>query len=135
MTDHGFTEGRTECANHPGVNARGICWVCGKPVCGNCLVYVDTLAVCDDAVHKTVLSNWTTVYRCNSEFEAEMITKNLAFQRVETKVFSSRAFKLAIGENPNDFVNVFVPRDEIGRATDALQTLGLLNAVETVNVI
>jgi hypothetical protein len=54
-----------------------------------------------------------------------MISKNLSFQGVESKAFSTRAFKLRLGENPEDSVNVFVPRENLERAREVLRLLDL----------
>ncbi len=116
-----------ECANHSGVHAEANCSVCGKPVCADCSVQLNRGNVCEDPGHRTVLEEWAIVLRSNSEFEADMIVRNLECQGLKTKTFSSRAFKEKIGEDAHEFVQVFVHQGESQRAQDVLSTLGLLN--------
>jgi hypothetical protein len=115
----------TECANHSGVAAGEVCYVCGKPVCADCSVRVGDRVVCDDPDHKIILGAWELVFRSNSEFEADMIIRNLEFEKLELRRFSSRVHKHIVGEDPHDFVNVFVLRNEQPRAMQILTALGL----------
>lgn len=96
-----------------------------KPVCADCCVQFSRGTVCEDPEHKNVLEEWAIVFRSNSEFEADMIVRNLEYQGVKTKVFSSRVFKQTIGENPHDLAQVFVRQGEHHRAQMILSTLGL----------
>ena len=117
----------TNCTNHPAVMSMADCSVCGKPICTDCSLQLSRGTVCEDPEHRMVLEEWNIVFRSNSEFEADMIVRNLEYQQVRTKVFSSRAFKQTIGADPHDSAKVFVHRDEHRRATFALNALGLLD--------
>jgi hypothetical protein len=103
------------------------CRVCGKPVCADCSLQLSRGTVCEDPEHKIVLEEWDIVFRSNSEFEADMIVRNLEYQQVKTKVFSSRTFKQTIGVDPYDSAQVFTHRDDYQRAILALSALGLLD--------
>jgi hypothetical protein len=126
-------DGAVECANHSGVVAEALCTVCGKPVCADCAVLLGSRGiVCDEPEHRLLLERWTIVFRTNSEFEADMIVKNLENEGVELRKFSSRSFKRTIGENARDFVNVFVPSSEHHHAEQSLRTLGLSNIASVI---
>lgn len=68
---------------------------------------------------------WKVMFRSGFEFEADMIVQNLQYHGIATKTYSSRAFKLAIGEDSRDFVQVFVPQDDVYRAQEVLSSLDL----------
>ncbi len=123
----------TSCTNHPGVMSAADCSVCGKPVCADCSMQLSRGTVCEDPEHKIVLEEWDNVFRSNSEFEADMIVRNLEYQHVKTKVFSSRAFKQTINVDPHDSVQVFVHRDDFQRAILALSALGLLDTEQRIH--
>lgn len=114
-----------ECANHTEVAAEGTCTICRKPVCRDCFVRIEGSVVCNMAYHQSIARSWATIHRSDSEFEADMLSKNLGHHGVETVVFSSRAFKLTIGKDPDDVVKVFVRKDSLDRAQEVLQNLGL----------
>ncbi len=125
MNERFLPDQGTECANHSGAAAGAICSVCGKPVCADCFVQLGPGIVCDDPGHKIVLEEWAITFRSRSEFEVDMIVRNVENDGVESKMFSSRAFKQTIGADPRDVVNVFVRRSEHQRAEQVLSALGL----------
>lgn len=114
-----------ECANHPEAAAGGTCTICRKPVCRDCSVRLEGSVVCNTDDHQSIARSWATIRSTDSEFEADILSKNLGHHGVETVVFSSRAFKLTIGKGPEDVVRVFVRKDSLGRAQEVLQSLGL----------
>ncbi len=130
MTRAPFSDEGTECAEHPGRRATGRCSVCGKPICGQCTVQSGVDPVCTSTDHLAVARSWIVIRRTPSEFEADMISRTLDFHGVETKVFSTRAFKFTLGEDPEDGVNVFVRKEDLGRATEVLQSLDSGNGVD-----
>jgi hypothetical protein len=125
MNERSLPNQGTECANHSGVAGEAICSICGKPVCADCFVRLSFGIVCDDPGHKTILEELTIAFRSNSEFEADMVVRNFQDDGIESKMFSSRAFKQTIGEDAQDVVNVFVRRSELQRAGQVLNALGL----------
>jgi len=118
-----------ECANHPGIVASTTCIVCGKPVCADCSVEIAGTMLCEDPEHRTILADWVVATRTHSEFEADMIVRNLEYQGIRTRVFSSRVFKWRIGLDADDFVNVFVHRNQHGVAREVLIGLGVADTV------
>lgn len=123
--DTEFRMSRHECYHHPGVASKEVCDVCGKPLCSECFVRLDRGIVCEESEHKAVLELWTMIVRSKSEFEADMVVRNLQLQGIGTKVYSSRVFKLRIGEDSRDDVKVFVLREECERARGVLGNLEL----------
>lgn len=99
--------------------------MCGKPLCADCFTSLDRGIVCEDPDHRRVLENWSVIVRSNSEFEADMILRNLEYEGIETRMFSSRAFKLTIGEDPRDFAQVFVHESKLSTALAVLRDLNL----------
>jgi hypothetical protein len=81
--------------------------------------------VCDDPTHKAMLEQWEIVFRSNSEFEADMIFRNLEHEGLELRRYSSRSYKQMIGEDPSDFVNVFALQSDRNRVLQILTDLGL----------
>jgi len=132
MIEQVLIEDGVECANHSGTVAEGNCSVCGKPVCADCFARFGSEVACDQPEHRRILEQWSLVFCTNSEFEADMIVKNLENEAVEMKRYSSRVFKRSIGENSHDFVKLFVRSGERHRAEHVLKALGLVNG-ETVN--
>jgi B-box zinc finger. len=90
MNERFLLDQATGCANHSGAAAEAICSACGKPLCADCFVQLSTGIACDDPGHKIVLEEWAITFRSNSEFEVDMIVKNLENNRVASKMFSSR---------------------------------------------
>lgn len=114
-----------ECANHAGRIAAMMCAVCLKPLCIDCALPFGGTTVCDDPEHKHVLEHWTLLVRSDSEFEIDMVVQNLRCEGIDPQRYSSRAFKLTLGENPRDVAQVFVPKGQSVRAREILNNLGL----------
>ncbi|HEY6952197.1 MAG TPA: hypothetical protein VI758_07295 [Bacteroidota bacterium] len=73
-----------------------------------------------------IAQQWSLLYRVESDFEADMIVANLVGNGIPAQAFSSRAFKLTIGENSGDGVNIFVSSADYLRAMDLLTVLELI---------
>jgi len=125
MNDTWRTREEVECSSHSGVTAEANCRVCGKPICSDCSVQASRGVVCNDPEHRIVLDEWTTLFVTKSEFEADMIVKNLEIDGITSKRFSSRSFKLSVGESTRDFVNIYVQPEQQIRAEKVLNDVGL----------
>ncbi len=122
-----------ECAEHPETAAIGRCAVCGRPVCGHCSVGTGADLFCLGTDHRSTSEHWTLIHRSTFEFEADIVIKNLSLQGVESKVFSSRAFKLTLGEDADHWVQVYVRKEQLARAHEVLSLLDLGNGKSTTN--
>jgi hypothetical protein len=124
MMETGSSASLRKCANHPEVTATSTCSVCGKPICSDCSVPVGNARVCNDTGHKVIAEGWVRIAVTQSEFEADMVSRNLGLQNITAHVFSSRLFKLAIGEDSQDRTNIFVPKSAYERALEVLRSIG-----------
>ncbi len=125
MTDSNAVPFVRYCHNHQDVVAEARCVVCGKPVCRDCARMLPAGPVCAAADHREIAELWTAVHRSVSEFDADLISKNLSLQGIETKVFSSRVYSQTIRELPDDLVQVFIRKEFLGRAREILHSLRL----------
>ena len=116
-----------ECENHPGQSAVGACAVCGKPVCGDCALRSDTAIVCDRPEHQTILSDWSTVFTCESEFEADAVQRNLENAGMDTRLFSARDHVSLYWTLQRDPVRLMVHRNAAEKANAVLAELELDN--------
>jgi hypothetical protein len=116
-----------ECANHPDVLASYPCYVCSKPLCGDCCVQVNEVAICDDPSHRTIREEWIRIVQSHSEFECDMIARNLEQQGMMHKCFSSQTYNPALPGDSKEFVNVFVPKDVFERSLRTLTDLDILD--------
>ena len=131
-THHAPSAGR-ECTNHPGLAAAAVCGVCGKPVCAECAVDFKGWTLCDDGQHKALLTDWSVLFVSDSEFETDIIKKNLELSGYLSKIFSSREYKEDIGEPKDEFVKLFVLQSEFEKAEIVLKELGLREGVQETN--
>ncbi len=77
---------------------------------------------------------WDLLLQVESEFESDMISKNLEFQGVATKVFSARVFTLTLGSDTRNIVRVFVRKGDISRAHQILQSLDIVDVGRQQNL-
>jgi hypothetical protein len=122
-----------DCANHPGLAAAVVCGICGKPVCGQCAVDVEGWTLCDDAQHKALLNHWSVLFVSDSEFETDIIKKNLELNGFAARIFTSRVYKEDIGEPKGEFVTLFVSQSEFEKAENVLKEFGLREGVQETN--
>ena len=113
-----------ECENHPGQQAVGACAVCGKPLCGDCTLSIDNSVLCDRE-HQIILTGWTTVFDCDSEFEADALQRNLESAGIPTRVFSSRDHLALYWKQQHAPVRVMVQREAAEKAVSAIDGLDL----------
>lgn len=119
-----------ECANHPGLTAEVVCGICGKPVCGQCTVDFEGWKLCDNVQHKALLSHWSVLFVSDSEFETDIIKKNLELRGFATRIFASREYKEDIAESKGEFATLFVLQSEFKTAESVLKELDLYHGVQ-----
>ncbi|MEK6565497.1 MAG: B-box zinc finger protein [Bacteroidota bacterium] len=124
MTNDTVNREAIECENHPGQQAVGACAVCGKPLCGDCALSIDKAVLCDRE-HQKILTDWTTVFACGSEFEADALQRNLESVGIRTRVFSSRDHLTLYWKQQHAPVRVMVQREEAEKAVSTIEGLEL----------
>lgn len=111
------------CEFHPDQCAEGFCEVCSKPLCAECLERRDGKAVCRDPLHAEMLSSWVCVVDSLSEFEVDMVARNLELADIQPRVFFRRAHAGAILAKEFTGGRVYVPRSQSGLAAAAITIL------------
>lgn len=111
------------CEQHPDREARMACVVCGMPLCTSCRAGEGIPALCHDAQHAVVASNWVRLFSSESEFEGDCVARNLDALAIPVRVFSSRAHLNARANGASDAVRVFVRREDAGRAEQQLSSV------------
>ena len=115
-----------ECETHQDRPAIGVCVVCSRPVCSECMVKSAGKILCTDAEHGIVLLEWCVLYQPDSEFEAEALVRNLADSGIETKAFSLHDHAAAHWLDDNRVV-LFVRKSEEKKAKELLKELNLID--------
>ena len=113
------------CEAHPQVPAKGICVVCGRPVCSDCFIWLDGKIICKNSDHNILLNDWKIIYRPDSEFEADAVVCNLTAAGIEAKSFSLHDYLYAYRMNENRIL-VFVKQSEFEKAKSLLLDLNLI---------
>lgn len=116
-----------ECENHSGERAVGRCLVCGKPVCGDCAVNWQGKLFCDNAEHPQLHATWKTVATCKSEFESDLIQRNLLDHQIPCLVFPLHRHAGFFGLQVEHEVRVTVAAPLAGSASDVLESLSLVS--------
>ncbi|MGH2568843.1 MAG: hypothetical protein ACRDGA_10930 [Bacteroidota bacterium] len=116
-----------ECENHTGQPAVGLCIVCGKPVCGDCALTLEGKIFCDDVQHQKMRDAWSVIVVSDSEFEADMIQRNLAGEGIECRVFSFRDHVGTFWLPDPKPVNALVPIPKKDQALNLLRRLSLVD--------
>jgi hypothetical protein len=114
-----------ECENHPGTHAIGICVVCGKPVCGDCSVMKENKLYCDDVSHSRLMSVHAKLAAVGTEFEADMIVKNLSLNGVQAVQFSAKKFSHFCRLKDDQLTSIFVKIESIEKARGLIDEMGL----------
>lgn len=113
------------CENHRGVEAVGMCVVCGKIVCGDCAIKRQHRIFCENDEHVRFAQDWAVAYTTGTEYEAQMVRDNLEGAGMPCLVFSQRdhVYFLTIGNLA--VVNVMVPKHLLGQARKLLRDTDL----------
>jgi hypothetical protein len=117
---------RIECSNHPGQLAVAACIVCGKPVCGDCAVRSAGKFFCEDPEHCTIRNGWQPIYSCTSEFEADIVERNLQHAGLHIRVFSTGSHLELYWAHWKPIVRVWAARAKAAEAEALLRQLGLI---------
>ncbi|MEX2191519.1 MAG: hypothetical protein WEB33_12535 [Bacteroidota bacterium] len=114
------------CELHEGADAVALCFVCGKPMCGDCAVWAGSKFLCDLPAHREIAGAWEVIARCSSIFEADMITKNLEQGGLRSIVFSPEDFTVSFWHPGLSSARVFVRKEDAEMAGGLLESLALL---------
>lgn len=114
-----------ECQNHPQQSAIACCIVCGKPVCGDCTTTRDGVCFCSNPEHQKIHSEWELLMRVKSEFESDMICRNLQQAGIETVAFAQHVHSETFWLGAKRTVRVFVRRGSFPSGRSLLESLGL----------
>jgi len=114
-----------ECETHSDHCATGLCVICGRPVCSECVVKSAEKILCNDPEHRVLLQEWNVMYQSDSEFEADALVRNLANGGIETKTFSLQDHIATYWLNENR-VRLFVKKSEEEKAIALLKELNLI---------
>ncbi len=123
MNDSRASASFDECVVHPSRLATGRCAICGRPLCSECSVKKGKEQFCRGTDHQTIAESWVVINSAASEFEADMVSRNLSVQGVDSRIFSSREYTYTIAWNPDDVVRTYVRRDDLRRAQEILRAL------------
>ena len=114
-----------ECENHSGTRAIGVCVVCGKPVCDDCSVAKENKLYCNDVFHSQLTPVHMKLAAVTSEFEADMLVKNLSLNGISTIQFSAKKFSHFCRLTDDQFVTIFVKVDSINAARGLIDEMDL----------
>lgn len=118
---HVQDENKPECVNHPGTEAAGVCVICSKPICKECVVKHEGKIFCDEDEHIEVYEDWAVVCTCSTEYEAEMTKANLERAGIECMVFSQKDHVFFSNMGDTAIVRVMVPKERINEADGILK--------------
>jgi ribosomal protein L37E len=112
----GWLRAPVPCAEDASRQARAVCVICGKPVCGG--ERDDNAAtLCDEHRTISVIEGFSQVYSSGNELEAQLIVENLRAEGIEAATLFSQAdhsFPTDIGELA--IARILVPAWEHERA-------------------
>jgi len=123
---HAFRDqDEVECENHSGTNATGVCIICGKPVCDDCSVGREDKVYCDDVAHSQLTTAYTKLGAVTTEFEADLLVKNLSMNGIVALYHSPKRFSQFSCLTDNCSISVFVKTEMIVEARHLLEEMGL----------
>lgn len=123
-----FGEEEISCENHPGERAVACCYMCGKPVCGDCATSAGGLFLCDVPEHCQAAEQWAAVAFPASPFEADMLKANLAQAGIPVRVADPREFAGSLWFRPQLQVRILVERANLESALSLLRSFQLVNS-------
>ncbi len=112
-----------ECENHSGTNATGVCIICGKPVCDDCSAAREHKMYCDDVAHSRLTTDYSKLAAVATEFDADMLVKNLSVNGVTALYYSTTRFSQFCRLTDDRSVSIFVKRDMAGEARRLLEEM------------
>ena len=114
-----------ECESHPAANATGICIVCRRPVCCDCSSTKGGKVFCMDASHSRLTETHTRFASAHSEFDADLIVRNLSANDVPALAFSSKQYGEFHRFTDLPEVSLFVPSEMHESALRIVEELDL----------
>lgn len=111
------------CAHHTGVNAVGVCAVCGTPVCGDCAVTISGTMLCSDRIHAEIFGTCLLLGRSTTMFDAELIAKNLHVHAIASHWFGPAE------DRTDGRYATFVPKSQYAEAEAMLRSLDLMDFI------
>ena len=126
--------GEVECENHSGTNATGICVICGKPVCDDCSVTRENKVYCDDVTHAQLTIAYTRLATVASEFDADVLVKNLSTNGVPALEYSAKRFSQFCHLTDDYFVSIYVKTEVINEARRLIEEMDLKDFLIQENI-
>lgn len=114
-----------ECEIHSGTIATGICTICGKPVCDDCSVGKENKLYCDDVAHSQLTTVYTKLAAVASEFDADMLVKNLSVNGVIALYHSAKKYSQFCRFTDDASISVFVRTEKIDEAKRLLKEMDI----------
>jgi hypothetical protein len=113
------------CDIHEREPATGICIMCGRPLCHDCTTVVGKKRFCQPGGHAAFYESSVPVFESSSEFESDMVEKNLSPSGIRCRVFAFHEFVDALWIPEMNLVRVWVPRQQERYAREILDSLNI----------
>lgn len=84
-----FAEDQYSCTNHPLGVAAGVCVVCQKLFCVECLNEKNKRNYCDDHVMIEAVEGWTVVFSSNDFYESQIVCGKLESAGINTNALNT----------------------------------------------
>ncbi len=115
-----------ECEQHVGVHAIACCFICGKPLCGDCATWTGSSFLCDMPAHQELAKGWTIVGSCATVLEADMLSTNLRQAGFSPMTFSPGEFAASYWHPELSTARVLVKKGDYDSARALLESLGFV---------
>jgi hypothetical protein len=122
-----------DCENHSGTTATGICAICGKPVCDDCSVSHEGRVYCDDVRHSQLSSAFTRFAFAATEFEGDLIAKNLLPNGISVMLFSATRYAHFCRLTDQNRVSIYAGIGQVDDAKRLLADSGLMEFLSIEN--
>ena len=109
------------------MDAKGICEVCGKPVCGDCAVSHKGKTFCDELQHVNIYEEQQFFAEAETIFDIELIARNLQANNISCAWVNPKQYE--IDQRPR----LFVAKKSLGEAESILQSLELMDFITMNN--
>ena len=120
-----------ECENHPGTPAKAVCTVCGRPVCDDCSLSREGKAYCDDVQHSRLTETFTRLALAATEFEGDLIAKNLEPNGIRVLLFSAKPYSQFCRLTDEERISIYVAA---GQAAEARRLLDESELTEFLSI-
>lgn len=118
-----FVEG-IPCTHHPEEEARGVCVICKKPFCPQCIDTVSEVSFCFEDNQYTFVGHWVVVHESGMEWEAQMVKDYLESNGISCMIEPAMAGShwIVPGGDPLD-IRLFVPFEFVMKAETTLEKM------------